>query len=118
MPLRGAFTKPQDSLSLISFGPEPVLSISVNDGVKVNRDVVYDLLSGPSEDQPSGVQANPGEVVFRGLALWLSLREPGLYSLWAEGQSADRMIYYPHDNYCNAGINDFFSNRSSGFLIG
>jgi len=89
MTLQGAFAKPQD---IISFGPEPGLSISVNDGVKVNRDVVYGLLSGPSEDQPSGVYANPGEVVFGGLALWLSLREPGLCRLSAEGQSAERGI--------------------------
>jgi len=92
MTLRGAFAKPEDSLSLFSLGPEPGLSISVNDGVKVNRDVVYGLLSGPSEDQPSSVHANPGEVVFGGLALWLSLREPGLCGLSAEGQSANRGI--------------------------
>ena len=92
MTLRGAFAKPQDSLSLFSLGPEPGLSISVNDGVKVNVDTIYGLLSGPGEDQPSGVHANPGEVVFGGLALWLSLREPGLWSLSAEGQAADRGI--------------------------
>ncbi len=92
MTLRGAFAKPQDSLSLFSLGPEPGLSISVNDGVKVNGDVVYGLLSGPSEDQPSGIHANPGEVVFGGLALWLSLREPGLCGLSAEGQLAERGI--------------------------
>ena len=50
------------------------------------------LLSGPSEDQSSGVHANPGEVVFGGLALWLSLREPGLCGLSAEGQLANRGI--------------------------
>lgn len=92
MTLRGAFAKPQDSISSISFGPEPGLSISVNDGVKVNGDTVYGLLSGPSEDRSSGVHANPGEVVFGGLALWLSLREPGLYGLSAEGQLANRGI--------------------------
>jgi len=92
MTLRGAFAKPQDSISPISFGPEPGLSISVNDGVKVNGDTVYGLLSGPSEDRSSGVHANPGEVVFGGLALWLSLREPGLCGLSAEGQFADRGI--------------------------
>ncbi len=92
MTLRGVFAKPQDSSSLFSLGPEPGLSISVNDGVKVNRDVVYWLLSCPSEDQPSGVYANPGEVVFGGLGLWLSLREPSLCGLSAEGQSADRGI--------------------------
>ena len=90
--LRGAFAKPQDSIYPISFSPEPGLSISVNNGVKVNGDTIYGLLSGPGEDQPSGVHANPGEVVFGGLALWLSLREPGLCGLSAEGQSAERGI--------------------------
>jgi len=92
MTLRGAFAKPQDSIYPISFSPEPGLNISVNDGVKVNGDTIYGLLSGPGEDQPSGVHANPGEVVFGGLALWLSLREPGLCGLSAEGQSAERGI--------------------------
>ncbi len=92
MTLRGAFAKPQDSTSLIPFGPEPGLSMLVNDGVKVNEDTVYGLLFGPSEDLPSGVHANPAEVVFGGLALWLSLREPGLCSLSAEGQSAEKGI--------------------------
>jgi len=87
--LQGAFAKPQD---IISLGPEPGLSISVNDGVKVDGDVVYGLLSDPSKDRPSGVHASPSEVIFGGLALWLSLRVPGLCVLSAEGQSADRGI--------------------------
>lgn len=87
MPLRGAFAKPQDSISL---GPEPGLSISIDYGVKVDGDVVYGLLSDPSKDRSSGVHASPSEVILGGLALWLSLREPGLCGLWAEGQLADR----------------------------
>ncbi len=89
MTLRGAFAKPQDSISL---GPEPGLGISVDYGVKVDGDVVYGLLSGPSKDRSSGVYANPSEVFYGGLALWLSLRVPGLCLLWAEGQLADRGI--------------------------
>ena len=88
MTLRGAFAKPQGSLSL---GPEPGLSIDVDHGVKVNGDVVYSLLSGQSEVQPSGVYASPSEV-FGALALWLSLRASGFCSLRAEGQIADRGI--------------------------
>jgi protein-L-isoaspartate(D-aspartate) O-methyltransferase len=92
MTLRGTFAKPQESFSLVYLGSEPGLCISAEDGVKIKDDAVYDLLSGPSEDQPIGVNANPGEVVFGGLSLWLSLREPGFCSLSAEGQSAKRGI--------------------------
>ncbi len=87
MTLRGAFSKTQDSSTL---GSEPGLSISINDGGKVNGNVAYSLLSSPGEEQPTGVYASPPEVVFGGLALWLSLREPGLCLLQSEGQPAEK----------------------------
>ncbi len=89
MTLRGAFAKPQDPISL---GPEPGLSISVDYGIKVDGDAVFGLLSEPSTDRSTGIDASPGEVVLGGLALWLSLREPGFCHLWAQGQIADRSI--------------------------
>ena len=90
MTLRGYFAKPQASIPL---GPEPGMSISVDDGVEVDGDAVYGLLlSEPSKDRSTGVHASPGEVVFGGLALWLSLREPGLCGISAEGHIADRGI--------------------------
>ena len=92
MALRGAFAKPQDSLPPISIGPEPGMRISVKAGIKVIGDEIYKLLSGPSEDRSTGVRAYPEEVFFGGLSLWLSLREPDLCSLTAEGQSADSEI--------------------------
>ena len=85
--LRGAFAKPQDSTPL---GPESGLTISVDDGIYVDGEAAYGLLSRPSTDRSTGVTASPGEVMFGGLALWLSLREPSLCILSADGQIADR----------------------------
>jgi protein-L-isoaspartate(D-aspartate) O-methyltransferase len=87
MTLRGAFAGP-NSLSVLPLGQEPGTSISVGGGLKVDKDWVYDLLCGPGEDLPSGVYARPAEVIFGGLALWLSLREAGLCTLSANDQAA------------------------------
>ena len=89
MTLRGAFAGP-DSLSTLPLGREPGTSISVGDGLKVDRDLIHGLLCGPSEDLSSGVYARPAEVIFGGLALWLSLHETGLCTLSANDQSAGR----------------------------
>jgi protein-L-isoaspartate(D-aspartate) O-methyltransferase len=89
MPLRGDFARP---LEYIPLGPDPGLVVSVDDPTKVDGEVVYRLLSGPSEYAPTGIYATPGEVIFGGLALWLSLHEPCFCVLSAEGQMADRGI--------------------------
>ena len=89
MPLRGDFARP---LEYIPLGPDPGLVVSVDDPTKVDGEVVYRLLSGPSEYAPTGIYATPGEVMFGGLALWLSLHEPGFCVLSAEDQMADRGI--------------------------
>ena len=89
MPLRGDFARP---LEYIPLGPDPGLVVSVDDPIKVDGEVVYRLLSGPSEYAPTGIYATPGEVMFGGLALWLSLHEPGFCVLSAEDQMADRGI--------------------------
>ena len=89
MTLRGSFAKQQDSIPL---GREPGLTMSIDNRDKADGDAAYGLLSGPSEAQSTGVRAKSGEVIFGGLALWLSLREPDLCVLSAEGQIADRGI--------------------------
>ena len=89
MPLRGDFARP---LEYIPLGPDPGLVVSVDDPTEVNGEVVYRLLSGPSAYAPTGIYATPGEVMFGGLALWLSLHEPGFCVLSAEDQMADRGI--------------------------
>ncbi len=89
MPLRGDFAKAQNSLPL---GPEPGINLYVDDAGEVDGGVVYRLLSNPAEDQPTGIYATSGEVIFGGLVLWLSLREPGFCVLSAEGEMADQGI--------------------------
>ena len=86
--LRGAFSRPPN---IVPLGPEPGLAISA-DEVVINGDQVYRLLCGPSEDFPSGVQGIPGEVIYGGLGLWLSLHEPHLCVLSSEGELANRGI--------------------------
>ena len=87
--LRGDFAKPQGRIPL---GRDPGLSLHVDDAGRVDPSAVYDTLSGPSADKPTGIRVSPGEVFFGGLALWLSLREPGFCVLSAVGQMADRGI--------------------------
>ena len=89
MTLRGDFAKPQ---GFIPLGPDPGLSVSVDNAGKVDGDTVYRLLSDPPEDESTGIRVSAGEVIFGGLALWLSLREPGFCVLSAEGEMADRGI--------------------------
>jgi protein-L-isoaspartate(D-aspartate) O-methyltransferase len=87
--LRGDFAKPQGRIPL---GRDPGLSLHVDDAGRVDPSAVYDTLSGPSADRSTGIRVSPGEVFFGGLALWLSLREPGFCVLSAVGQMADRGI--------------------------
>jgi len=88
MMLRGAFAEPETSVQL---GPEPGLYLSVDDPSRVDAGAIYALLTGPARDQPTVVRATPREV-WRGLQLWLVLREPGLCGLSAEGEMAERGI--------------------------
>ena len=90
MTLRGEFAKEYaDHIQLVS---DPGLSLSVNAGHKVDPREVLELLDGDYEDQSSGIRENPWEVGFGGLALWMSLREPDLCFLSAEGKIADQGI--------------------------
>ena len=68
----------------------------------VDADATYELLMSPGRDQATMVRVTPGEVIFGGFALWLSLRETGLCGLSAHGNMADRgvipcLMEYPGD---------------------
>ena len=88
MMLRGAFAGPG---GLVQLGPEPGLSIRVNDRDLVDAEAIYGLLTGPSRDRPTGVRVRSGEV-FGSLSLWLAHRERGYCSLHAFGGMVDRGI--------------------------
>ena len=89
MPLRGDFAKPSQAIPL---GPEPGINLYVDDAGEVDGNMIYSLLSNPAQDQPTGIYATTGEVMFGGLVFWLSLREPGFCILSAEGETADHGI--------------------------
>ena len=89
MRLRGRFARPASG-SVIQIGPEPGLNLYVDHRTVVDADAIYELLMSSGRDRSTTVRVTPGEVPFGGLALWLSLREPGLCGLSAEGNMADR----------------------------
>ena len=91
MQLRGQFAGPV-SVNIIQLGPEPGLNLHVDHRTVVNADAIYKLLMSPGRDQSTTVRVTTGEVIFGGLALWLSLREAGLCGLIAEGNTADRGV--------------------------
>ncbi len=88
MRLRGAFAGPDSGVQL---GPDPGLYLLVDDRNRVDAEVTYQLLAGPSQDWPTPVQVTPGEV-WGGLNLWLALREPGFCWLSAEGEGVERGV--------------------------
>ena len=91
MRLRGQFASPA-SVNAIQLGPEPGLNLHVDHRSTVDADAIYKLLMSPGREQSTMVRVTPGEVIFGGFALWLSLRETGLCGLSAEGNMADRGV--------------------------
>ena len=85
MPLRGALAAPD---TLVRLGPDPGLSLQIDDPTLVDADAVYAALIGPHRDRPAAIRATPAEV-FGSLALWLALREPGACGLIAHGAAAE-----------------------------
>ena len=86
--LRGAFAR--ESMNTVQLGPDPGLSLSIGAGSKVDAGRTYELLAGPHEDQFFEIRATPWEAVLGALALWISLREPRLCVLSAEGEVANQ----------------------------
>ena len=107
MPLRGDFAKPTNAVPL---GPNPGINLYVEDSGWVDGEVVYRLLSQPGEDQPTGLYASPGEIIFGGLAFWLSLREEGFCVLSAAGEMAGNGIV--------PGVLDFHGEWRSSWTNG
>lgn len=75
--MAGAITGPE---SLLALGPQPGLHAQAVDGPAPDADALYEALSGPVTEEPTGLRAGDiGELA--DLDLWLTLAEPGLTRL-------------------------------------
>ncbi len=75
--MAGAITDPE---SLLALGPQPGLHAQAVDGPAPDADALYEALSGPVTEEPTGLRAGDiGELA--DLDLWLTLAEPGLTRL-------------------------------------
>ena len=75
--MAGAMARPE---SLIALGPQPGLHAQAVDGPAPTAGELYEALSGPAEEEASGVWASSIAQV-ADLDLWLTLTEPGLTRL-------------------------------------
>lgn len=75
--MAGAITSPE---SLLALGPQPGLHAQAVDGPALDADALYEALSGPVTEEPTGLRAGDiGELA--DLDLWLTLAGPGLTRL-------------------------------------
>lgn len=87
LPLQGAFMaeRPHE----VKLASEPGLTFALDHGGNVDAQSIFGLLSGPSEDLPTGLSVTPREV-FGGLGPWLALRDQNGCGLSARGEWVDR----------------------------
>jgi len=72
--MAGAITGPE---SLLALGPQPGLHAQAVDGPAPDADALYEALSGPVTEEPTGLRVGDiGELA--DLDAWLTLAEPGL----------------------------------------
>jgi protein-L-isoaspartate(D-aspartate) O-methyltransferase len=88
MPLRGAFAVAPGDVQL---GPEPGLSLFVENAGRVDAGNVYTWLMTPARDHPLEVLLAPSELG-DGLTTWLEAWEPGFCTLVANGELSRRGI--------------------------
>ena len=86
--LRGDFASPFQGR--IELGPEPGLRLEALETLPMAGDTVYSLLSAETRDWPAGVEVTAWDVLQGSLWTWLSLREPRIGRLVAEGDLAGR----------------------------
>ncbi len=93
IPLRGAFalTQPQR----VQIGPDPGLYLELMNGISVDSNAVYGLLTGPRKDWAAGVDTKAWDILGGTLWTWLALHEPRIHRLVAEGEMIDRNIVPP-----------------------
>jgi protein-L-isoaspartate(D-aspartate) O-methyltransferase len=86
--LRGDFASPFQGR--IELGPEPGLHLEALEHLPTAGDTVYSLLSAETRDWPAAVEVTAWDVLQGSLWTWLSLREPRIGRLVAEGDLAGR----------------------------
>jgi protein-L-isoaspartate(D-aspartate) O-methyltransferase len=86
MRLRGAFAGPERQLWL---GDEGGLFLSVEGPATAEAATIYQWLQGAADVQPTAVEVTLADI-WRGLNLWLALREPRLCDLMATGEQVGR----------------------------
>ena len=93
MPLRGE-SAPWPTEGGGPLGPEPGLSIVWEDERQADLNAVYQWITGPSRDLPTGIQVTQGEIR-GGLSFWLALHAPNNCGLTATGAIVDRHLVPP-----------------------
>ena len=88
--LRGDFASPFQGR--IELGAEPGLRLEALERLPMPGDTVYSLLSAESRDWPAGADVTAWDVLQGSLWTWLSLREPRIGRLVAEGDFAGREL--------------------------
>jgi protein-L-isoaspartate(D-aspartate) O-methyltransferase len=85
MMLRGAHAQARAHVPL---GPDPGLELWADEPPPIDSESLYQLLAGPGQDWPTGVQVDRGQL-WGGLIFWLGLHEPSLCEITASPGSAD-----------------------------
>lgn len=96
MRMRGPFAGPEEMHQL---GPERAVVLGLAEQRPIDVDALYAALAQPGVGVPSGVRGTLNDA-WRGLALWLALREPAIAGLSAFGAAASHwpvpaLIEYP-----------------------
>ncbi len=93
MPLRGEFAATFSDR--VQLGPDRGLYLEPAEKFAIDSNSTYALLTGASKDWPTGVEVTAWDVMTGTLWTWLSLREPQLCQLVAEGDMVERNLVPP-----------------------
>jgi protein-L-isoaspartate(D-aspartate) O-methyltransferase len=88
--LRGDFASPFQGR--IELRPEPGLRLEAIERLPMAGEAVYSLLTAEARDRPAGTEVTAWDVLQGSLWTWLSLREPRIGRLVAEGDEAEREL--------------------------
>ena len=110
IPLRGDFALTISNR--VQLGPDQGLYLENEAEFLIDPGEAYDLLIGKSKDWATGVEVSVWEAMMGELWTWLTLHEPQMCKLVAEGDMADRNIVPPL-----VGINGEHKSASTAVLF-